>query len=83
MSFLSMGLLRFENVVATAKSLNERIVNDRSKLLEAEGVAVNAIRLFELLPTSPIITPTEAVEKLSLSMPPVSKALSVLEKRYS
>ena len=69
-----------ENVVATAKSLNERIVNDRSKLLEAEDVTVNAIRLFELLPTSPIITPTEAVEKLSLSMPPVSKALNVLEK---
>lgn len=69
-----------ENVVATAKALNEKIVQDRSKLLSASGTTVNAIRVFELLPTSPIITPTEIIKKLSLSMPPVSKALSVLEQ---
>lgn len=64
----------------TAKNLNERINKDRIHSLVSSGLTVNAIRLFELLPTNPVITPSFAADKLSLTLPPISKAFSILEK---
>jgi Fic family protein len=69
-----------ENVVDTAKKLNQIVNEDRTTVLGDPKVSVNAIRLFETLPMNPIITQSKAVIELKTTKPPALKAISLLEE---
>jgi Fic family protein len=55
------------------------IANDRRKVMAAKNGTVQAIRLFELLPTMPRFTTNFAAEKLAVTFPTASAAIKVLQ----
>lgn len=55
------------------------IANDRRKVMAAENGTVQAIRLFEMLPTMPRFTTSFAAEKLAVTFPTASTAIKVLQ----
>lgn len=67
-----------EDVVDTSTRLHQGAARDRERLLKHPKVTVACMRLFEELPKKPIISLTEAVQRLELTKPPVSKAMSIL-----
>lgn len=69
-----------ENVVDTAKKLNQIVNEDRTTVLGDSKASVNALRLFEILPMNPIITQAKVTGGLGLTKPPALKALSLLEE---
>lgn len=69
-----------ENVVDTAKKLNQIVNEDRTTVLGDPKVSVNAIRLFEILPMNPMITQAKVAGELGLTKPPALKAISLLEE---
>lgn len=69
-----------EDVVNTAKELNQIVNEDRAIVLSDSRISVNAIRLFEILSMNPIITQAKVVDELGLTKPPALKAISLLEE---
>jgi Fic family protein len=67
-----------EDVVDTSTRLHQNVTRDRERLLKHSKVTIASMRLFEELPRKPIITLTEAVQRLELTKPPVLKAMSIL-----
>lgn len=67
-----------DDVVDTSTRLHQIATRDREMLLKHSKITVACLRLFEELPKKPIITLTEAVQRLELTKPPVSKAMSIL-----
>jgi Fic family protein len=65
--------------VASAQKLFTVTTKDRAKLALHTQATVPAIRLFELLPSRPMITLAGAMEMLSVSKPTASKAIAALE----
>lgn len=55
------------------------IAADRKKVMAAKNGTVQAIRLFEMLPTMPRVTTTFAAEKLGVTFPTARTAIKVLE----
>lgn len=55
------------------------IASDRKKVMAAKEGTVQAIRLFEMLPTMPRFTTTFAAEKLGVTFPTASAAIKVLQ----
>lgn len=55
------------------------IAADRKRIMAAEDGTVQAIRLFEMLPTMPRFTTTFAAEKLGVTFPTASTAIKVLQ----
>jgi Fic family protein len=64
--------------VDVAQRLFKLISEDRRKLLAHDGVTIPAIRLFDQLPTHPMITLPRAIGLLKTSKPTASKAISAL-----
>lgn len=55
------------------------VAADRKKVMAAKNGTVQAIRLFEMLPTMPRLTTTFAAEKLDVTFPTASTAIKVLQ----
>ncbi len=69
-----------QEAIQTSQKLFRQFEEDRRKLLASKDVVVPAIRLFELLPSHPVITMNKAVELLSTTKPTASKAIEILTK---
>lgn len=64
--------------VAVAQRLFTLIGEDHKKLLALRGATVPALRLFERLPTHPMITLPKTIELLETTKPTASKAITTL-----
>lgn len=64
--------------VATASDLFARVTQDRERLLARPDAALATIRLFERLPTHPIVTSSSVMRLLSTTRPTAGRALDAL-----
>jgi Fic family protein len=77
--FFLNGIVQIsEEAKNCALRLNKLISTDREKILKFNTTSVQALRLFELLPTSPIFTTSKAVSLLNSTKPTTAKAIEVL-----
>jgi len=67
-----------EEAVKLARELFALVTADRSKVLAASTASVYGLRLFELLPSNPIITVNSAIRLLDTTKPTAGKAVSAL-----
>jgi Fic family protein len=67
-----------DETVETSQKLIALISADRTKVLSMRSTSVAGIRLFELLPSHPIITVAKTVELLKTTKPTAIKAISGL-----
>jgi Fic family protein len=66
--------------VATARALFTRLAGDRRRVTEHPASTLTAVRLFELLPTHPVVTLGRVVRLLKTSKPTAVKALDALQR---
>lgn len=66
--------------VRAAERLFALLGNDRARLIAHDSVTVPAVRLLDLLPSSPVVTLPLAVELLGVSKPTAIKAIEALEE---
>jgi len=66
--------------VETARDLFTLIGDDRRKVPERKGTTVTAVRLFDLLPSHPMVTLQTAMELLETTQPTAGKAIDALRK---
>jgi Fic family protein len=66
--------------VSTAGRLFALLSADRQRLLRQAGATIPAIRLFELLPSHPVVTLPLVIELLKTTKPTASKAIDALRK---
>jgi len=64
--------------VAVAERLFALVGRDRRRLLHARTATIHAVRLFDLLPNSPIVTLPRTIGLLKTTKPTASKAIDVL-----
>lgn len=64
--------------VGSARELFARVSEDRARVLAAPSSSVMAARLFEVLPSHPIVTIARAMELLSTTRPTATKAVTTL-----
>ena len=69
-----------EEATGVARDLFNLVSTDREKMLGYKGSTVVALRLFERLPTQPIITTANVVKKLDTTKPTAIKAINLLIK---
>ena len=67
-----------EQAVALARELFGIVSADRGKVLAQSATSVAAVRLFEQLPASPIVTVASAIEMLDTTKPTAAKAVDTL-----
>jgi Fic family protein len=67
-----------EEAVRLVRELFALVTADRSKVLQ-ESTAVYALRLFELLPSNPVVTVSSAIRLLDTTKPTAGKAIDTLE----
>jgi Fic family protein len=67
-----------DDAVAAARRLFALLNTDRQRLLAQRGATVAAIRLFDELPTQPVVTLPHAMELLGASKPTAAKAIEIL-----
>lgn len=65
--------------VRAAEKLFALLGKDRARLIAHDSVTVPAIRLLDLLPSSPVVTLPLAIELLGVSKPTAIKAIEALE----
>jgi len=68
------------DTVAAAQSLFNQVNQDRVKVTGHKAATVTAIRLFEQLPSHPIITLARVMDLLDTSKPTALKAIAALER---
>jgi Fic family protein len=78
MFFLECVRESTDDATGAAQRLFRVLATDRQALTAAAVTTVPAMRLFELLPTHPIITTVAAAGLLHVSIPTTAKALEVL-----
>ena len=66
--------------VRAAERLFALLGKDRARLIAHDSVTVPAVRLLDLLPSSPVVTLPLAIELLGVSKPTVIKAIEALEE---
>jgi len=66
-----------DEAVETARALFALVADDRSKVLEVPASSAAAARVFELLPSHPILTISNVMELLDITRPTATKALQV------
>lgn len=66
------------SAVDTARRLFELINRDRGQVLAARSSTVMAARLFEMLPSHPVLSVARAMDLLATSRPTASKAIAAL-----
>lgn len=64
--------------VGSARELFARVGEDRARVLAAPSSSVMAARLFEVLPSHPIVTIARAMDLLSTTRPTATKAVTTL-----
>lgn len=64
--------------VTTAQRLFALLNKDRRRLLNASGITVPAIRLFDALPGQPVVTLAGVMKALKTTKPTASKAITTL-----
>jgi Fic family protein len=69
-----------DETVATARELFVTVVSDRERLLKQSATSVAAVRLFEALPTQPVITVATVMEMLETTKPTASRAIEALRE---
>ena len=67
-----------DEAVATARDLFVLVAADRERLLARPETALAAVRLFELLPTNPIVTSSSVMRLLATSRPTANRAIETL-----
>lgn len=67
-----------DEAVASARELFSVVAEDRTRVLELDSTSITALRLFELLPRSPIVTVGSAIRLLHASKPTASRAFELL-----
>lgn len=77
--FLDCTTEAAENAQRNIVDIASLIATDRKKVMAAKDGTVQAIRLFEMLPTMPRITTTFAAERLGVTFPTASTAIKVLQ----
>lgn len=77
--FLDCTTEAAENAQRSIIDIASLIAADRKKVMAATDGTVQAIRLFEMLPTMPRFTTTFAAEKLAVTFPTASTAIKVLQ----
>lgn len=76
--FLDSLVTAADAAVTTLCDLQAIIVADRKKLLSSEGSALSAVRLFEHLPSHPVLTVARAMDLLQTTKPTAGRAIEVL-----
>ena len=66
--------------VETARSLFSLVGNDRRKVTEHKATTLTAVRLFDLLPSHPIVTLQSAMGLIETTQPTAGKAIDALCK---
>lgn len=66
--------------VTTAQSLFALLSKDRQQVLNASGATVPAIRLFDALPSHPMLTLAGVMKLLKTTKPTAAKAIDALER---
>lgn len=69
-----------DDAVSTAQRLFAQLNKDRQSLLSHKSATVAAIRLFDLLPTHPMVTTARALELIETTKPTALKAIEVLRQ---
>lgn len=69
-----------DNGVATARSLFARVNDDRRKVMDSRGATLMTVRLFDLLPTHPMVTLARVLDLLQTTKPTAGKAVEALQK---
>lgn len=64
--------------VSSARDLFSLVGRDRARVLAARSGSLMAVRLFELLPSHPIVTIAKAMSLLATTRPTASKAITAL-----
>ncbi len=77
--FLDCTTEAAENAQRNIIDIASLIAADRRKVMAAKDGTVQAIRLFEMLPTMPRFTITFAAERLGVTFPTASAAVKVLQ----
>lgn len=67
-----------DEAVATARDLFVLVAADRERLLARPETALAAVRLFERLPTNPIVTSSSVMRVLATTRPTASRAIATL-----
>ncbi len=67
-----------DEAVETARELFALVAEDRGKVLEARSSTAAAARVFELLPSHPILTVARVMDLLEVTRPTAAKALGVV-----
>jgi len=80
MFFLECVCEAADDGVQTAEKMFSLLNRDRRCLLDGRDVTVYAIRLFERLPASPVVTLASAMELLRTTKPTATKAIDTLIK---
>ena len=78
--FLNAVLTIANEAVASARDLFALVGRDRARVLSAGNASVMAVRLFEELPRSPLLTITGVMGLLDTTRPTAAKAVAVLEE---
>jgi Fic family protein len=69
-----------DETVATARELFVIVASDRERLLKQSATSVAAVRLFEALPTQPVITVATVMEILETTKPTAGRAIEMLRE---
>jgi Fic family protein len=67
-----------EEAVTLARELFALVAVDRAKVLEESSASVAAARLFEILPSNPVLSVNRAIRMLETTKPTASKAIDTL-----
>ena len=67
-----------EEAVNLARELFALVTSDRTRVLAASTASVYGLRLFELLPSNPVVTVNSAIRLLDTTKPTAGKAVSAL-----
>lgn len=67
-----------DEAVATARDLFALVAADRVRLIDRPDTALAAVRLFELLPRSPIVTSSSVMRLLTTTRPTATRAIGTL-----
>ena len=79
MAFFLDGIATIaDEAVTVARELFFLVSDDRARLAAAKSATVLSIRVFDLLPTRPIVTTAAIVRELGTTKPTALKALGVL-----
>lgn len=78
--FLSCVREAADDAVAVARAVSALITSDRRKLTAHPSATLSAIRLFELIPTHPMLTLARTVDLLAATKPTALKSLDALQQ---